>query len=145
MLETHNITRGIAKARDEFPSIVRGIEQREDWQIVERRDGFRVLVAGYLEMFEALRECRRFSPQVNKNASGGFSITLPELAVHGEGESLDEAADDLVDAALEYAEDWHSFLSQAPNHARRRWWVFLVEAAALQNGPDGVRRLILGE
>lgn len=145
MLETHSITRGVTKARDQFPSIVRGIEQREDWRVVERRDGYRVVVASYVELVATLSECRRFSPQVRKSAAGGVSIALPELGIHGEGSSLDDAADDLVDAALEYAEDWHDFLSKAPNHADRRWWVFLVEAAAVQHGADGVKRLILGD
>ena len=60
----------------------------------------------------------------------GYSVMLPELGVHGEGASLVDAEDDLVEAVLEYCDDWHDRLLDAPNHRDRRWWVFMVEASS---------------
>lgn len=58
---------------------------------------------------------------------GGWSALLPGLPVHGDGETLDDALDDLTEALREYAEDWNDHLLEAPNH-RDNWpLVQLVE------------------
>lgn len=58
---------------------------------------------------------------------GGWSALLPGLPVHGDGETLDDALDDLTDALRDYAEDWNDHLLEAPNH-RDNWpLVQLVE------------------
>jgi predicted RNase H-like HicB family nuclease len=51
---------------------------------------------------------------------GGWVALLPDLPIHGEGDSFDEAIDDLMVALREYAEDWNERLYSAPNH-RDHW------------------------
>ena len=47
---------------------------------------------------------------------GGWSAFLPGLPVAGEGEDLDAAIDDLIDALRDYASDWNDRLHVASNH-----------------------------
>jgi predicted RNase H-like HicB family nuclease len=48
--------------------------------------------------------------------AGGWSVFIPGLPVAADGNTLDEAVDDMVDALREYATDWHDHLSDAPHH-----------------------------
>ncbi|MBJ7308405.1 MAG: prevent-host-death protein, partial [Acidimicrobiia bacterium] len=48
--------------------------------------------------------------------AGGWSAFLPGLPISGEGEDLDAAIDDLIDALRDYAADWNDRLHVAPNH-----------------------------
>jgi predicted RNase H-like HicB family nuclease len=71
---------------------------------------------------------------------GGWAVIIPGLPVHGDGESFDSALDDAIQALREYAEDWNERLRLAPNHARHRAVVELVELS-----PDAqVRDWLLG-
>ena len=58
---------------------------------------------------------------------GGWAVILPGLPVHGDAATFDEALDDAILALREYAEDWNEQLRLAPNHARHRDVVELVE------------------
>jgi len=71
---------------------------------------------------------------------GGWAVIIPGLPVRGDGESFDSALDDAIQALREYAEDWNERLRLAPNHARHRAVVELVELS-----PDAqVRDWLLG-
>jgi antitoxin (DNA-binding transcriptional repressor) of toxin-antitoxin stability system len=48
--------------------------------------------------------------------AGGWSVLLPGLPIGAEGETFDEALDEMVSALREYAEDWADHLRHAPNH-----------------------------
>lgn len=56
----------------------------------------------------------------------GVGIVLPGMPFASEGDSVDDAALDLIDALREYAEDWPQ-LRHAPNHRRMQTLVALVE------------------
>lgn len=58
---------------------------------------------------------------------GGWSAYLPGVPVHGEGENLDAALDDLIEALREYADDWNNRLKDAANHRENWALVTLVE------------------
>jgi hypothetical protein len=51
---------------------------------------------------------------------GGWAAFLPGLPLSGEGDDLDAAFDDLIEALREYAVDWNERLLNAPNH-RGNW------------------------
>ena len=51
---------------------------------------------------------------------GGWAAFLPGLPLSGEGDDLDGALDDLIEALREYAADWNERLLNAPNH-RGNW------------------------
>ena len=71
---------------------------------------------------------------------GGWSAVLPGLPVAGEGDTFDEAIDDLIEALREYAEDWNARLYRAPNHRGHRAVVELVELS----NDEQLREWILG-
>ena len=58
---------------------------------------------------------------------GGWAVVIPGLPVHGDGVSFDDALDDAVAALRDYAHDWNERLRTAPNHARHRAVVQVVE------------------
>lgn len=51
---------------------------------------------------------------------GGWAAFLPGLPLSGEGDDLDGALEDLIEALREYAVDWNERLRHAPNH-RDNW------------------------
>jgi len=77
---------------------------------------------------------------------GGWSAVLPDLPgrpglpVAGEGDTFDQAIDDLVEALREYAEDWNARLYRATNHRSHRTVVELVELSS----DEQLRDWILG-
>ena len=61
---------------------------------------------------------------------GGWAAVLPGMPVAGDGDQIDDAVDDLIDALREYAEDWNDHLHQAPNHAKFAPLVTLVKLSS---------------
>lgn len=62
--------------------------------------------------------------------AGGWSAMLPGLPVAADGNSFDEAIDDLVTALRQYADDWNDHLLTAPNHSENWGLVQLVELSS---------------
>ena len=58
---------------------------------------------------------------------GGWSAFVPGVPAHGEGNDLDAALDDLIEALREYALDWNDRLLTAPNHRDNWALVTLIE------------------
>lgn len=58
--------------------------------------------------------------------AGGWSIMIPGLPVAADAATLDEAADEMVDALREYADEWADHLRLAPNHAASRDLVQII-------------------
>lgn len=69
---------------------------------------------------------------------GGWVAFLPGLPIHGDGDTLDEALDDLIDALRDYAEDWNDRLLEAPNHRNNWSLVQLVELSTDEQLRDWV-------
>jgi len=82
------------------------------------------VLAGAAEIAELLAAAFPFAPQVFAEKTG-VEIWLPELEVYGQGSTLAEAQDDLIEAALDFVDAWEAELRAAPNprgksgHARR--------------------------
>lgn len=72
--------------------------------------------------------------------AGGWSVFIPGLPVAADGESFDEAVDEMVAALREYAEDWQDHLLDAPNH-RDNWG--LVQLISLSDD-DQLRSWLVG-
>lgn len=101
--------------------------------LTRERETFSVVDADVLR-----RQLQRLQPSraVVVAEGGGWAALLPDLPVHGDGRTLDEAVDDLVEALREYAEDWNDHLLEAPNH-RDSWpLVQLVELSTDQQLRD---------
>lgn len=131
----------------QFTDAVRGMSrlanevERGEPLVIERRSS-RFFMCSVEEVQDALRCCYRFSPEVFFNDDDSVAIWLPELGLHGEGGTLEEAQDDLLDAVCEYIEAWQESLRHAPNHAARRGWVRRLQLA---EGDDGLRAVVFGE
>jgi predicted RNase H-like HicB family nuclease len=52
--------------------------------------------------------------------AGGWSVFIPGLPIAADGDTFDEAIDEMVVALREYAEDWQERLLDASNH-RNNW------------------------
>jgi prevent-host-death family protein len=127
-----------SQARNDLSRVVDRVQAGEP-AVIERR-GVRFLVTSLDEQRELLAGAFAFHPEVLSDGPG-VGIVLPELSIHGEGDTLEEAEEDLVGAAIDYAGDWHDLLHTAPNHADRRGWVWRI---TLAEDRDAVRRIIFG-
>ena len=113
----------MSEARKDFSTLVEQAS-RGEWQLVGRRGRAEVLLADAAEIAELLAAAFPFAPEVFVEESG-VEIWLPELEVYGQGSTLAQAQDDLVEAALDFVDAWEAQLRAAPNqrhksgHARR--------------------------
>ena len=73
--------------------------------------------------------------------AGGWSMFVPGIPVAADGATFDEAADEMVLALREYAEDWAERLRLAPNHAGN--WA-LVQLVGLSDDAE-LRAWVAGE
>lgn len=71
----------------------------------------------------------------------GWSLLMPGLPIAADGTDLFAAADDLIDALREYADDWRERLHDVPNH-RDNWG--LVQLVDLSDD-EQLRSWIQGE
>lgn len=103
------------------------------------RDGERYAVTPVETVRQELVQLRPSNAQVCAEG-GGWAVIIPGLPVHGDGETLDDALIDAVEALREYAEDWNERLRLAPNHASHGTVVRLVEFSS----DDQLRDWLLG-
>ena len=136
MTPTMTRTYGFTAALRAMSKVADEVERGES--VVITRRGSRFLLWKVEDAREALSRCYRFSPEVFFSESG-VSIWLPELAVQGEGETLEKAQDDLIDAVIEYVEDWAEELRNYPDHADKAGWVHRL---ALTEGPGDLRETL---
>ena len=80
------------------------------------REARRLAVVDAVRLREQLAALPALKVQAVAEA-GGWSMFVPGVPVATDGASFDEAADEMVAALREYAEDWAERLRLAPNHA----------------------------
>jgi len=130
----------MTEARRQLPTLLDKVRDGR-WQLIGRRGRPEAVVAGAAQLAELLGACCPFSPEVFVEEDE-VGIYLTELDVHGVGATLREAEDDLLEAALEYVEDWEDHLYAAPNHRRNVGYVRRIELAG---DAAGVRRVLFAE
>ena len=59
----------------------------------------------------------------------GWSLFIPGLPISADGNTLDEACDELIDALRDYADAWVERLRHAPNHSDNWGLVQLISLA----------------
>lgn len=136
----------VAEAKKHFPAIVR--EASENLKLfrvanAQRREAPRALVIGE-EALRALIGEIRLTPEWEQDVERGlWSVVLPELDIYGQGPTRDEAAADLIEAALEYAA---LYLEDAALYFRfgRRDQYRYVLAIALAAGDRAALARLLG-
>lgn len=92
--------------------------------VARDRERFAVIDA---DVLRAQLAALRPSGVVVAAEGGGWSAFLPGLPVSGEGDDLDAALEDLMEALREYAADWNERLLGAPNHRGNWALVALIE------------------
>lgn len=77
-----------------------------------------VLMIGDVALAEILAPFT-FHPEINDNGASEVSIWLPELGVHGVGDTLDDAREDLLDTVRDYVDLYlaDAAFRDAPNRA----------------------------
>ncbi len=117
----------MSAARKDFSTLVERAS-RGEWQLVGRRARAEVVLADAAEIAELLAAAFPFAPQVFAQKTA-VEIWLPELEVYGQGSTLAEAQDDLVEAALDFVDAWEAELRAAPNQRQKRGHVRRVQLA----------------
>jgi prevent-host-death family protein len=130
----------MTEARRQLPALLDKVRDGR-WQLIGRRGRPEAVIADAAQMAELLRACYPFSPEVFVEQDE-VGIYLTELEVHGTGATLQDAEDDLLEAALDYVEDWEDHLKAAPNH---RGNVGYVRRLELAGDAAGVRSVLFGE
>jgi prevent-host-death family protein len=130
----------MTEARAQLPTLLERVRHGK-WQLIGRRGRPEAVVASAAEVEDLLAACYSFSPEVFIEEDE-VGIYLMELDVHGVGATLQEAEDDLIEAALEYVEDWEDHLHAAPNHRSNAGYVRRLELAG---DAAGVRRVLFDE
>ncbi|MGQ0464191.1 MAG: prevent-host-death protein [Sporichthyaceae bacterium] len=105
------------EARTQFRALLDGALAGRT--VTVRREQERYAVVDVARLLTKLMQARPARALVVREG-GGWAAMLQDLPVHGEGDTFDEAIDDLIDALREYAEDWNDHLLDAPNH-RDNW------------------------
>lgn len=117
----------MSEARKDFSTLVERAS-RGEWQLVGRRARAEVVLADAAEIAELLTTAFPFAPEVFVEKSG-VEIWLPELEVYGQGSTLAQAKDDLVEAALDLVDVWETELRAAPNQRHKSGHVRRVQLA----------------
>lgn len=101
--------KSISDAKQHLPSIIR--EAATGYEVITKN--FKSLNEGKVsiistEIFEEILDANyKFNPLVEEDKElGGFTISLKELLIHGEGGTLLDALRDLAENALDYAADF---------------------------------------
>ncbi len=108
---------------------------------ITREDDAPVAVIRQDHLKKALQALCPLEPQVRFSPDGQVSIWLDGLPVSGQGESFEEAGDELIDSLRDYAKTWVEDLREYPNH-KHRWDV--VNLVLLSND-DELRAFLFGD
>lgn len=119
--------RSAREAREHFKDILDAADAGRPATVT--RDARRVAAVDADRLVHFLTSVRPSGAQVVAE-NDGWSIFIPGLPVAADGATLDEAAEEMVDALREYVEEWADHLRLAPNHAEN-WG--LVQIVALSS------------
>lgn len=130
-----------SEARNHWADLIEAAD-RGDWQRIEPLRREPVIVASQRHLRQLLGLAAPFAPEVLYEEDGSVAIWLNELDVYGLGDSLEEAAEDLLESVREYVDDWEEDLKHAVNHRDRIWHVRRVELAG---DDEQLCRVIFGD
>jgi hypothetical protein len=129
--------RSISSAKQQFPSIVR--EAAKGYEIIAsnfkstRPDKVSIISTELFE--EVLNNAYKFHPLIERDTEGkGFTVSLDELLIHGDGDTLYNALQDLAENLYDYTSDYLSridFFMQINN--RRSHYPYLRRIAGCKD------------
>lgn len=119
--------RSAREAREHFKDILDAADDGRPATVT--RDERRVAAVDADRLVHFLTRIRPSGAEVVAE-NGGWSLFIPGLPVAAVGATLDEAAEEMIEALRDYAEEWADHLRLAPNHAEN-WG--LVQIIALSS------------
>lgn len=101
--------KSISDTKQHLPSIIR--EAASGYEVITKNcksvDGGRVSLVSTDIYEKILDDNYKFHPVIEEDRElGGYTISLNELLIHGEGTSLKEAFQDLAENVFDYAADY---------------------------------------
>ena len=127
----------VTEARKHFSDLIDAAEAGVPATV--RRDATRAAIVDAERLRYFLVRLRPARAQVVAEA-GGWSIMLNGLPLAADGETFDEALDEMVDVLREYAQDWADHLRHAPNHADNWGLVQMIELSTDAQLKDWLQR-----
>ncbi|WP_329483098.1 type II toxin-antitoxin system prevent-host-death family antitoxin [Kribbella sp. NBC_01510] len=116
--------RSAREAREHFKEILDAADDGRPATVT--RDARRVAAVDADRLVHFLTRVRPSGAQVVAE-NDGWSLFIPGLPVAADGATLDEAAEEMIDALRDYAEEWADHLRLAPNHAEN-WGIVQIVA-----------------
>lgn len=116
--------RSAREAREHFKEILDAADDGRPATVT--RDARRVAAVDADRLVHFLTRVRPSGAQVVAE-NDGWSLFIPGLPVAADGATLDEAAEEMIDALRDYAEEWADHLRLAPNH-RENWGIVQIVA-----------------
>lgn len=117
----------VTAARAHFSALIDAAEAGVPATV--RRDRRRAAVVDADRLRHFLMSVRPARAELVAEA-GGWSVLLPGLPIAADGETFDEALNEMVLALRAYAEDWADHLRHAPNHEQNWGLVQIIDLAS---------------
>jgi len=127
----------VSEARAHFSALIDAAEAGVPATV--RRDRLRAAVVDADRLRHFLVTVRPARAEVAAEA-GGWSILLPGLPIAADGETFDQALDEMVAALREYAEDWADHLRHASNHEKNWGLVQIIDLSSDEELRDWLQR-----
>jgi predicted RNase H-like HicB family nuclease len=127
----------VTEARAHFSALIDAAEAGVPATV--RRDKLRAAVVDADRLRHFLVTVRPARAEVVAEA-GGWSILLPGFPIAADGETFDQALDEMVAALREYAEDWADHLRHASNHEKNWGLVQIIDLSSNEELRDWLQR-----
>ena len=127
----------VSEARAHFSALIDAAEAGVPATV--RRDRRRAAVVDAERLRNFLVTVRPARAEVVAEG-GGWSVLLPGLPIAADGETFEEALDEMVVALREYAEDWADHLRHAPNHEQNWGLVQIIDLSSDEQLRDWLQR-----
>jgi predicted RNase H-like HicB family nuclease len=127
----------VSEARAHFSALIDAAEAGVPATV--RRDRRRAAVVDAERLRHFLVTVRPARAEVVAEGDG-WSILLPGLPIAADGETFEEALDEMVVALREYAEDWADHLRHAPNHEQNWGLVQIIDLSSDEQLRDWLQR-----
>ena len=127
----------VSEARAHFSALIDAAEAGVPATV--RRDRRRAAVVDAERLRHFLVTVRPARAEVVAEGDG-WSVLLPGLPIAADGETFEEALDEMVVALREYAEDWADHLRHAPNHQQNWGLVQIIDLSSDEQLRDWLQR-----
>lgn len=126
------------EARSQLSRLYSRIREEGGVELIERNQERDVALVNAAEYGHLLEERAPFRIEMSFQ-EGSVACWILGLPVHAEGDTLEEALQELAVALIDYASTWEKYLRHAPNHSQNVGYVRRVQLAG---SVDVVREML---